>query len=435
MPSNIIYLSDIEHIYSTFVYPPSHRYLWNSTTVSMNRDQGTTQPFYRKLISQGANATTNLTGFRQTLVWSPADAGMINTMAVNPKPPPPLAQCEITLNGTVTFPSWWAHTIASESEAESQALTRIYQDIKAQRTAWQGGTAIGEMRETIKLIRNSAKLIATKLPGYFASQLKLIEKYRSGHPLTGGSALFFPGRGRKGRRKRGGKDLARALADNYLTFTFGVRPLVKDTSDAAQSLGRWIYEDHRSKCTGYGRSEDLIAKSFYEASVENIAYNSNTRRIRRTEVKYNCGLRDAVSFSAPGSLKRLAELSGFTLEEFVPTVYNLIPWSFFLDYFVNVGDVLQATFMSLNDVTWIKRVGRHTITENWSGPARSTPTVDGKQSWYGTVGSYTATTCSFVRSATSSLPVLGFRFSIPEPSSLKWLNTTMLFLGTRGGRH
>jgi hypothetical protein len=45
-------------------------------------------------------------------------------------------------------------------------------------------------------------------------------------------------------------------------------------------------------------------------------------------------------------------LFGFMPEEFVSTVWNLLPWSFLSDYFVNIGDILEATFFDSSGITW-----------------------------------------------------------------------------------
>ena len=46
---------------------------------------------------------------------------------------------------------------------------------------------------------------------------------------------------------------------------------------------------------------------------------------------------------------------GFTPSEFIPTAWELLPWSFLIDYFVNIGDVIQANIVSLSDLAWANR--------------------------------------------------------------------------------
>lgn len=39
------------------------------------------------------------------------------------------------------------------------------------------------------------------------------------------------------------------------------------------------------------------------------------------------------------------DLFGFSAKEFVPTLWELLPWSFLVDYFTNVGDILDANVL------------------------------------------------------------------------------------------
>lgn len=43
---------------------------------------------------------------------------------------------------------------------------------------------------------------------------------------------------------------------------------------------------------------------------------------------------------------------GANLLNFVPTVYELLPWSFLVDYFVNVNEVISSTFTDTSNLKW-----------------------------------------------------------------------------------
>jgi hypothetical protein len=48
-------------------------------------------------------------------------------------------------------------------------------------------------------------------------------------------------------------------------------------------------------------------------------------------------------------------LFGFTPSEFVPTAWELMPWSFLVDYFTNIGDILTSSVTDTSSVRWVNR--------------------------------------------------------------------------------
>jgi hypothetical protein len=54
-------------------------------------------------------------------------------------------------------------------------------------------------------------------------------------------------------------------------------------------------------------------------------------------------------------LERIISMSGFDLRSFVPTVWELVPYSFIVDYFSNVGDCLMALGVDTSGVTGLWR--------------------------------------------------------------------------------
>jgi hypothetical protein len=46
---------------------------------------------------------------------------------------------------------------------------------------------------------------------------------------------------------------------------------------------------------------------------------------------------------------------GLNIQEFIPTVWELVPWSFFVDYFANIGDILECATLIRSDVSWVNR--------------------------------------------------------------------------------
>jgi len=66
-------------------------------------------------------------------------------------------------------------------------------------------------------------------------------------------------------------------------------------------------------------------------------------------------LRATAELPARGSAERLRQVLGFNLEEFVPTIWEIIPFSFVVDYFANVGEMLSLHTTDLSWVDWVNQ--------------------------------------------------------------------------------
>jgi len=63
-------------------------------------------------------------------------------------------------------------------------------------------------------------------------------------------------------------------------------------------------------------------------------------------------------------LQRALDLTGFRLDEFVPALYEVTPWSWLIDYFSNVGGLLAASTVDTSDIAWISRtVSRRSLDD------------------------------------------------------------------------
>jgi len=170
-----------------------------------------------------------------------------------------------------------------------------------------------------------------------------------------------------GRNKR-----KKVLADTWLEFSFGWTPLLSDIGSAANTIARFKAEAdgliHR-KSRAIGKGESQAAAVYATATYQNgpdLGFTpliGSRRSVGTKSVRYIAYL-DYTTAVNTGSAGRLAELSGFTLAEFIPTAWELIPWSFLVDYFSNVGDVLEAFATPTSNVIGInKTVRTSTVNE------------------------------------------------------------------------
>jgi hypothetical protein len=164
-------------------------------------------------------------------------------------------------------------------------------------------------------------------------------------------------------------------------------------------------------------------------------------RITTRSVKYLVGVNPRIS--APvGSLELLAERAGFGLQNFVPTIYELMPWSFLLDYFTNMGTIVNAAFTSTANIAWIVRsertltVGKqvkHGVSARSQDPQLYLLTKFTSSG--SSAGRLETTRTRLTRTCPITLPLPPLTLSLPGIGGNQWINMAALLLQTRQKIH
>lgn len=263
----------------------------------------------------------------------------------------PLAPSEAEMN----------HRATDLATTDAEALAKLYERIRAVRSQMNGLQFLGELRESIHMIRHPANALIKGMTQYHdALKSRAFRSIKS-----------VP----RSRRANIIKDVASGL---WLEYSYGWKPLLKDVKDIAETVGRTITERQqtRSRCSATKESTANIAQNYSSSATGYNGYIpiSSVNHIHSTVgVKWDVGLTSAV-VAPSNSLARVAEISGFTLENFVPTVWELLPYSFVLEYFSNIGDIISASCMSTAGISWRSKSVR-TKTVNLKVALAGTPPV------------------------------------------------------------
>jgi len=375
---------------------------------SVNQRNGVSLPNWRTIIRNGGNATTPFTGTLQsfkstpcscyTESWENLGFNKINrydTMGFNG-----------LYGGYGNVSTFWADYFGSmEQAADALALKYLYARLREDQTAFRGGIFIGELREAISMIRNPAKSLRKLTNDYFSTLRK---------------------------RRKEATSLKRAkavLADSWLEYSFGWKPLLNDISEGINAYER-IRDNSfvRRTFSATGEVEGEYVQSWTPDAAGQVFLKS--RRITKTtlQVRYKVGT--SRDLTGQQSTEGMANLLGVGWRDFVPTIWELTPWSFLIDYFANVGEILDAATTITSDITWVCKTVRKTRTYKIDSAVDVERTKQASGQLYIDTGGSAGETEEFerkiTRSSLSSLPFPSFRFQVPGVDSLKWINIAAL---------
>lgn len=228
-----------------------------------------------------------------------------------------------------------------ESVVQQQALTRFYKKIAKSYHQFQGGVFLGEIGQTVRQLMHPAKSLKKGILDYY-------------------NAL------RKRRRNVHGREpLRKILSDTWLEFAFGWQPLLSDCKDAAIALARVTNDIDRTMIKAFSDDEaDNRPINQGTFNVDGISYDLTRREHKYVQFIYYGRIKHSQIDGryVTDQATRIAELSGFDLRSWIPTAWELTPWSFLVDYFTNVGDIIDAVCTDTQRLLWLNRVEIRTST-------------------------------------------------------------------------
>lgn len=306
------------------------------------------------------------------------------------------------------------HYLPYDVSAEQRAVSALYRAIRNAHHQFQGGVFVGEFRKTALMIAQTATRLKKGVVDY----------------LIKGKSL------RRGRRPTPDKP----LHNLYLENVFGWQPLIVDVKDGAKALGRLLYENDavRFRAMGVGKNQIFQIPGNIDGPGARFLTN-NIRTSESMSIYYGSfkGLVPASS-AIETSLDRVVSMSGFDLASFIPTVWELLPYSFLVDYFINVGECLEAMNTDTSSIAWVTNVKKQTSLDELNIAYGMHPSAhitygdggNGGRNWYanfnGRSGYCGRQYTTITRSPLTAVPLMMPRFKLTGVSGKQFLNIGVL---------
>jgi hypothetical protein len=209
------------------------------------------------------------------------------------------------------------------------------------------------------------------------------------------------------RRARHRRAAERALADSWLEFSFGAVPLYNDIVDATKALASLYETPRRVTVTGKGGDELAYRSPSTLKTVGNSMYYTGWYTLQNNAVvNYKAGLATDLYCSVDADtlqkVEQVTDRLGLTANQFIPTLYEIMPWSFLIDYFSTLGVVVNAWASSGTKLAWVVRSEKVVNTTSYDGVWNSPMS--------GVVGGHVFKDVRFARSIPAGVSIPDLRF-------------------------
>lgn len=294
----------------------------------------------------------------------------------------------------------------------NRTLAGFLNACRSAQTTFEGGVFVGEIKEVLQTILRPGKGIRTLINGYSRDLNRRTRRMRRGGRIDPARVT----------------DANKVISDTWLEYSFGLRPLLADAKSGAEALARLALNPAQYKRASYALSEFLPDSDLSPSGFDNyivrpftgIRYNVYLRG----KMGIKCKMTGEVRCKVENPMTMRSEVLGFNPSNFLPTVYNLIPYSWLVDYFTNLGDCINAWTFPLADISWWSRSTISTrereIVAHMIQTGVSDPGVYRLGDWRGD-DFHILLDRSYIERDATTLGIPTIRFQIPG-LSMKWAN-------------
>lgn len=259
------------------------------------------------------------------------------------------------------------------SLAQQMAAQQFIRRARSRISEAQALVSVGELRESVRMVLNARRAVFNKLRAFQRSAVKNTRGLKNV----------------KGRKK--------AVANAWLEYSFGWAPLVGDTINLANAAAATV--------AGSLRNRRVNAKAEFESVVEEgsgISWHlgsGGTDCSSRLVATQGCRYFGALRWET-GQSGNFTSQFGLTMDNWIPSIWELIPWSFAIDYFTGIGDFLSSITFPRGLLLYYGRSRKSLVTReyyDWKHTKQDEVTSTAIRRYWATPGIARATRGTFER--------------------------------------
>lgn len=304
-------------------------------------------PDWRQRLVEGRDATTGLLVVGKKVAYKPGKLRVsLKAESVSPNA---LKTGTYVRSGDFGLSKTFSGdpTNISDKKANAEALGKFVTRATQINTKFQGGVFAGELAQTIHGIKHPAQGLRNLVDAYRRRAVRLRSSQRNKGNLA--------------------KLVARALSDLWLEQAFHWRPLFHDIQDgvtaAAELLKKHEERPESAPVRASAQAESNAVYSHTGIQTDGIGVWDTHQTTRDNIIVV---FRGAIRVLPLQSMSGTAKLLGFDAASFAPTVWELLPYSFLIDYFTNVGEIVYGLSLPRSLVSWSNSTTiKETVVERW----------------------------------------------------------------------
>ncbi len=282
----------------------------------------------------------------------------------------------------------------SDSALQDQAIAKVRARLNDKASLSQSIAPLVELRELRQVVRGVLNPTRTLLDTV--------------------SFILNTQRGRGRVPKPTFADMRRSAGDAWLTWNFGIRPMISDAQSIAKSIDTALTRSKDTNEVVHGSASKtwIVQQLKQSGSPFGNLTTSDIYWTQRNELSYHYTVGFRPNMGSATSYGRLADHLGLNPSDIVPAAWELIPFSWLADYFGTIGDSLSDTFQTAPSITYGTLATRFVC--ELTGIANIRSNSSGASCQVVSPGHITKRWIAYRRSLQSTWPVRSLRLRSPD---------------------